>query len=207
MTDPRKPIFDAVRAARSGKGFTQMEVGALDNILDALMVPRAGQAAKPVGRKVSDAAIKHLHDFEGFARLRPDGRVEAYPDPGTGGEPWTIGYGSTGADPFNGGRIRKGTIWTRQQAEQRFRDHLAQFEADVAAMIQRPTTQGQFDALVSLAYNIGVEALRKSTLLRLHNAGDFGGAAEQFERWNRAGGRVMAGLTRRRAAEARMYTS
>ena len=81
-----------------------MEVGALDNLLDALGVPRAGQG----GMRVSASAIKHLHDFEGFARVRPDGRVEAYPDPGTGGEPWTIGYGSTGADPFNGGRIRKG---------------------------------------------------------------------------------------------------
>ena len=201
MTDPRKAIFDAVRAAR-GRGFDAMEVGALDNLLDALGVPRAGQAA----RKVSPAAIKHLHDFEGFARVRPDGRVEAYPDPGTGGEPWTIGYGSTGVDPFNGGRIRKGTIWTRAQAERRFRDHLAEFEAGVvAALAGSPATQSQFDAMVSLAYNIGLSAFGGSTLLRKHRAGDYAGAANEFARWNRAGGRVMAGLTRRRAAEAAMY--
>ena len=201
MSDPRKPIFDAVRAAR-GRGFDAMEVGALDNLLDALGVPRAGQG----GMRVSASAIKHLHDFEGFARVRPDGRVEAYPDPGTGGEPWTIGYGSTGADPFNGGRIRKGTSWTRAQAEQRFRDHLAEFEAGVVrALAGSPATQGQFDAMVSLAYNIGLSAFGGSTLLRKHNAGDYAGAANEFLRWNRAGGRVMAGLTRRREAERRMY--
>lgn len=205
MTDPRKPIFDAVRAAIPGV-FNHptdgpMRIGALDSLLDAFGAPRA--SAKR--RSVSEAAIKHLHAFEGFARLRPDGRVEAYPDPGTGGEPWTIGYGSTGADPFNGGRIRKGTIWTREQAEQRFRDHLREFEDGVAKSLTNVASQGQFDAMVCLAYNIGLAAFGGSTLLRMHNAGDFDGAAKQFLRWNRAGGRVMKGLTRRREAEAAMY--
>jgi GH24 family phage-related lysozyme (muramidase) len=181
-----------------------MRIGALDSLLDAFGAPRAS-APSAKRRSVSLAAIKHLHDFEGFHRVRPDGRVEAYPDPGTGGEPWTIGYGSTGPDPFNGGRIRKGTIWTREQAEQRFRDHLREFEDGVAKALTNVASQAQFDAMVCLAYNIGLANFGGSTLLRMHNAGDFDGAAKQFLRWNRAGGRVMKGLTRRREAEAAMY--
>jgi lysozyme len=199
MPEPRKPIFDAVRAAR-GRGFTPADVATLNGVLDALGVPSVDS-----GMRVTPAAIKHLHAFEGCARMRPDGRIDAYPDPGTGGDPWTIGWGSTGRDPFNGGQIRRGTVWTQAQADQRFREHLREFEDGVNAMIAAPTTQPQFDALVSLAYNIGLGALRASTLMRLHNAGDHAGAAAQFLRWNRAGGRVMAGLTRRREAEAAMY--
>lgn len=158
--------------------------------------------------KASAKAIKLLHDFEGLARIRPDGMVEAYPDPGTGGEPWTIGWGSTGPDPFNGGRIRRGTVWTRAQCDQRFAQHLAQFEAGVTdALRKAPTSQAQFDGILCLAYNIGVSALAGSTLLRMHRAGDFDGAAKQFRRWNRAGGQVMRGLTRRRAAEEALYRS
>ena len=67
-----------------------------------------------------------------------------------------------------------------------------------------PTTQGQFNALCSLAYNIGTGNLAGSTLLRLHKAKDYEGAANQFGKWNKAAGKVMAGLTRRRAAEAKM---
>jgi lysozyme len=211
MSDPRKPIFDAVRAARHGAAFQHMEVGALNNLLDAFNVPRAGQAAKPApavagGRATSEAGIALIHSFEGLAVLRTDGKVEAYPDPGTGGAPWTIGWGSTGMDPFNGGRIRKGTIWTRDQCNERFKQHLAQFEKTVRdGLGGKPANQAQFDAMVSLCYNIGPAAFGGSTLLRLHNAGDFDGAAKQFRRWNRAGGRVMNGLTRRREAEEKMY--
>lgn len=159
-------------------------------------------------RKVSSAGIDLIHKFEGLAVVRPDGKVQAYPDPGTGGEPWTIGWGSTGADPFNGGRIRKGTVWTRAQCDQRFAQHLAQFESGVVQALNRAAvTQPQFDALCSLAYNIGLAAFGKSTLLKLHRAGDYAGAAAQFARWNRAGGKVMAGLSRRRAAEAQLYRS
>lgn len=215
MSDPRKPIFDAVRAANPGV-FNHptdgpMRINALDNVLDALEVPRAGVRG---GMRTSGEGIALMKRFEGLARVRPDGRIEAYPDPGTGGEPWTIGWGSTGIDPFNGGRIRRGTIWTREQADQRFADHLAQFEAIVNRGVTGPTTQRQFDAMVSLTYNIGpgdpnveppVSGFLTSTLLRKHNAGDYAGAANEFARWNRAGGRVMVGLTRRRAAEAAMY--
>jgi GH24 family phage-related lysozyme (muramidase) len=155
--------------------------------------------------RVSQAGIDLLHHFEGFHRDIGSGKVRAYPDPATGGEPWTIGYGSTGRDPFNGGRIGTNTIWTHEQARQRFRDHLRQFEREVSAVITAPTTQGQYDAIVSLAYNVGSANVAKSTLLRLHNAGNHAAAQKQFVRWNRAAGKVMAGLTRRRQAEACLY--
>ena len=79
------------------------------------------------------------------------------------------------------------------------------FAAQVAALLKVPTKQHQFDALVSFAYNCGIGNLRSSTLLRKLNAGDFPGAALEFHRWNRANGRVLAGLVRRRAAEALLF--
>jgi GH24 family phage-related lysozyme (muramidase) len=205
MNDPREPIFAAIRAATDGNPFNVPgRIEQLHTLLDGWGVRRA--VAVPEAMRTSQAGIDLIHSFEGLARVRPDGRIEAYPDPGTGGEPWTIGWGSTGTDPFNGGRIRKGTIWTRAQADERFRQHLAEFEQEVRdALGDAPVTQNQFDALVSLAYNIGRAAFRKSTLVRKHRAGDYAGAAREFLRWNRAGGKVMRGLTRRREAEARMY--
>lgn len=138
--------------------------------------------------------------FEGCARIRPDGRIEAYPDPGTGGAPWTIGWGSTGPG------IVPGTIWTREQCEERLRHDLQRYAREVdRALGEAPTTQAQFDAMVSFHYNTG--AIRRATLTRRHREGDHAGAAAEFRRWNRAGGRVMAGLARRRAAEAALYRS
>ena len=148
----------------------------------------------------SPDCVKLVQEFEGYARDLHDGRVQAYPDPATGGDPWTIAWGSTGPD------IKKGTIWTRKQAEDRFKAHLAQFAAKVEKLIGwAPTTQSQFDAMVSLAYNVGPANLASSTLLRKHKARDYVGAKAEFARWNRANKKVMAGLTRRRAAEAALY--
>ena len=149
----------------------------------------------------SEACAKLIQQFEGCAKRRPDGSFEAYPDPGTGGDPWTIGWGSTGAD------IRRGTVWTQQQCDERFSEHLAEFANKVSALLgNAPTTQSQFDAMVSFAYNVGVGNLASSTLLRKHKAGDFKGAAAEFARWNKAAGRVLPGLTRRRAAESALYS-
>ena len=162
----------------------------------------------PAKRKTSKAGIDLIHSFEGLHKQRPDGRIEAYPDPATGGDPWTIGWGSTGADPFNGGKVKRGTVWTREQCDQRFEWHLEQFEdAVIEGIGKHPTSQAQFDAMVSFAYNLGGGALQRSTLLQMHNAGDFDGAARQFLRWNKAAGKVMKGLTRRRTAESELYRS
>jgi GH24 family phage-related lysozyme (muramidase) len=208
----RRDVFEAVRQARGGRGFAVAEIATLDRALDELEVPRPDPVPVPApapahpepveGRagllRVSAVGEALIQRFEGFARVRADGRVEAYPDAGRGWDLPTIGWGSTGAD------IKRGTVWTRAQCEERFRLHIEHFAAEVRAVIgNAPTTQGQFDALVSFHYNTG--QIAKATLTRLHKAGDFAGAAAQFARWNKAAGKVLTGLTRRRAAEAALY--
>lgn len=148
----------------------------------------------------SPDCIKIVQEFEGCAKKRADGSIEAYPDPATGGDPWTIGWGSTGPD------IKKGVVWTQKQCDDRFVAHLGEFAEKVNKLLGGArTTQRQFDALVSFAYNVGPANLASSTLLRKHKAGDFIGAAAEFAKWNKANKKVMAGLTRRRAAEAALY--
>lgn len=122
-------------------------------------------------------------------------RLTAYPDPGTGADPWTIGYGSTGPD------VTEGLIWSQAQAERRLSEDVAKFMGGVKAALKRPATPAQLGAMTSLAYNIGLGAFKGSTLLKQFNAGNTAEAAEQFLRWNRAGGKVMAGLTNRRKDE------
>lgn len=147
---------------------------------------------------VSQKGIGLIQQFEGCAKRRADGMVEAYPDPGSGGDPWTIGWGTTGPD------VKRGTVWTQAMCDARFADHLKLFVRQVNQAIgDAPTTQGQFDAMVSFHYNTG--AIFKATLTKRHKAGDHAGAAAEFAKWNKAAGRVLAGLTRRRAAEAALY--
>ena len=148
----------------------------------------------------SQACIDLVQQSEGCAKRQPDGSFAAYPDPGTGGDPWTIGWGTTGPD------VSKGVVWTQQQCDDRFTKDLDAFAAKVANVLgNAATTQHQFDAMVSFAYNVGIGNLASSTLLRKHKAGDFAGAALEFARWNKAAGKVLPGLTKRRAAEAALY--
>ncbi len=134
-------------------------------------------------------------------------RLKAYPDPGTGGEPWTVGWGHTGPDVHKGLRI------SQKRADDLLREDLGDFERDVARLVEAYLEQWEFDALVSFAFNVGAdidsddiaEGLGDSTLLRMLNAGDRVGAANQFLHWNRSGGKEMLGLKRRRAAERSMF--
>jgi GH24 family phage-related lysozyme (muramidase) len=149
----------------------------------------------------SQACTKLIQEFEGCAKKQPNGSFCAYPDPGSGGDPWTIGWGSTGPD------VKKGVVWTQKQCDDRFAEHLGQFAAKVSKILgSTPTTQHQFDAMVSFAYNVGPANLSASTLLKKHKAGDYKGAAAEFAKWNKAAGKVLPGLTRRRAAEAALYS-
>ncbi|WP_336981455.1 lysozyme [Altererythrobacter fulvus] len=151
-------------------------------------------------RTIGPQGIALIQRFEGCARQRGDGLYEAYPDPGTGGDPWTIGWGATGRN------IGPDTVWTRDECDARLKADLARYAAAVdRALGDASTFQHQFDALVSFHYNTG--AIGRATLTRKHAAGDFAGAAQEFTRWNRAGGRVLKGLTRRREAEALLYAS
>jgi GH24 family phage-related lysozyme (muramidase) len=200
-----KRLFDTFRSIL-GRGFTQAEVDAINAALkpDAPSQPERDFTPKAVG----PAGVALIKRFEGCHRVRSDGKVEAYPDPGTGAEPWTIGWGATGRDHVHGGRIKRGTIWTQAQCDERLLADLPRYAADVVEALGpalASTSQAQFDALVSFHYNTG--AIARSTLTRKHVAGDYKGAAAEFARWNRAGGRVMKGLVNRRAAEAELYRS
>jgi lysozyme len=148
--------------------------------------------------KTNAAGLSLIRQAEGL-------RLRAYPDPGTGGKPWTIGIGTT---VYPDGRpVQRGDICTAQQADAYLAHDLQGFERDVAAMVRVPLTENQFASLISFAYNLGAASLRGSTLLRLLNAGDYAGAANQFPRWNRAAGRVLPGLVKRRAAERDLFLS
>ena len=203
----RKPIFDRVRAML-GRGFRAAEVRDLDAAIDAAMRETGEQlAAESAGRPEWIALAAPLVErFEGMARLIPGGKVEAYPDPGTGGRPWTIGIGSTTDE--NGQPIKPGDVWTVERARSRFEAHLREFGREVDALIDGvATTPQQKAALTSLAYNIGTTALGRSTALRKHKQGKHAEAADAILMWNRAGGRVLNGLVRRRKAERALYLS
>jgi len=132
-----------------------------------------------------------LHLTEQFEGVK----LTAYPDPGTGGAPWTIGYGHTGPE------VHQGLTITQEQAEQYLAQDVKKAVADVNAKLTVEVTQGEFDALVDFAFNCGCGNLNNSTLLKKINAGDFQGAAHEFEKWDMAAGKHMAGLLRRRQAE------
>lgn len=139
--------------------------------------------------KTSTNGVNLIQQFEGL-------RLQAYQDSvGI----WTIGYGHTGAD------VKPGLKISQDQATSLLEKDLARFEAGVNKLVSVPLTQNQFDALVSFSYNLGIGSLQSSTLLKLLNAKNYQGAAEQFPRWNKAGGDVLAGLTKRRLAEQGLF--
>lgn len=127
-------------------------------------------------------------------------RMDAYPDPGTGGEPWTIGYGHTGG-------VKPRDRITHAQADAFLRADLQRVEACIGEKVRAAMTQAMYDALCSFVFNVGCGAFAKSTLLRKLNAGDFGGAAAEFGRWINAGGKPLPGLVRRRKHERDLFVS
>ncbi len=111
---------------------------------------------------------------------------------------WTIGFGTTAG-------VKEGQVITKERAEELLRDDVKRFEDQVLRLVKVQLTQGQLDALVSFTYNLGAANLGNSTLLRLLNAGDYKGAAAQFDRWTKAGGKELPGLVKRRAAERALF--
>ena len=119
---------------------------------------------------------------------------------------WTIGVGSTYYE--DGTKVKKGDKITKERAIQLFSSILPRYENDVRRLVKVPLTQNQFDALVSFTYNLGAANLSKSTLLKKVNANpNDSSIADEFIKWNKAGGRVLAGLTRRRKSESYLYFS
>ena len=145
--------------------------------------------------QTSDKGIALIKQFEGC-------KLTAYQDSvGV----WTIGYGWT--KPVDGKPIRAGMTIKQETAERLLKTGMVSYESDVSRLVKVGLTQGQFDALVSFTYNLGARSLSTSTLLRKLNAGDYAGAADEFLRWNKAGGKVLNGLTRRREAERALFLS
>lgn len=149
----------------------------------------------------SSDCIALIQRFETCARPVGDGTFAAYlPTPN---DRPTAGWGSTGAD------IQLGMApWTQAQCDARFAEDLERFAEGISrAVDDGATTQAQFDAMTSLAYNIGLGNFNASTLLRLHDRQDYAGAAMEFMKWNHQDGVVLSGLTARRLAEKTLYLS
>ena len=142
---------------------------------------------------MSTSGVEMICGFEGL-------HLSAYDD-GVG--VWSIGFGTT-VYP-SGTRVKKGDICTLEQAKSFMTHDLKKFEHTVYQQVKVTMHQTQFDALVSLTYNIGAGAFRNSTLLKKLNVGDYQGASAQFDVWNKVGGRVLQGLVNRRAVERKLF--
>lgn len=148
--------------------------------------------------RTSDRGIALIKAHEGL-------RLDAYPDAGYGWARATIGYGHTSqAGPPT---VSKGMRITAVGAEAILRSDLQAFERYVNSAVHVPLSQPQFDALVSFTFNLGPPNLRKSTLLRKLNAGDYRGAADEFQKWTNSNNKVLPGLVRRRSDEREMFLS
>ena len=146
--------------------------------------------------KTSPAGLAIIKKFEGF-------RAKPYRCPAGVA---TIGYGSTYYADGKPVKLTDAPI-TEAQAQELLQATLAKYEACVNGAVKMPINQNQFDALVSFTYNVGCSAFRNSTLLRLLNQGYEPQAAAQFNRWTLGGGKVLAGLVSRRAAERALFVS
>lgn len=181
-----KPIFDAVRTIAGP--LTQADVDLINKALIAAQ--HDDKLVKLGAREIGAKGLALIKQFEGR-------ELTAYKCPA---DVWTIGYGSTGP------HVKPGMTITEVEAEELLRDDLDRFEASVAKFAPN-ASQNEFDALVSLSFNIGTGAFEKSTLLRKFKEGDKAGAANAFLMWVNAGGRKLDGLVRRRKAERELFLS
>ena len=138
--------------------------------------------------KTSEYGVTLIQHYEGL-------RLKAYFCPGN---VWTIGYGHTKG-------VQEGDRITEAEADRLLRIDLDEYEEAVNNLVDVDLNQNQFDALVSFTFNLGAGNLKRSTLLKKLNAGDYHGAAEEFPRWNKSNGRVLPGLVKRRSAERLLF--
>ncbi|MBC8950975.1 MULTISPECIES: lysozyme [Xenorhabdus] len=143
--------------------------------------------------KISESGVNKLKSYEGL-------KLKAYPDPATGAAPWTIGYGHTKG-------VESGQVITVQQAEEFLHQDLIPIYAAIQRLVKVPLTQGQFDALCSFIFNLGIGNFAHSTLLIKLNTGDYQGAAKEFVKWDRADGEKLAALRMRRESEQKTFLS
>ncbi len=165
-----------------------LEAGKSINLSHLTATSTASAATNQSTGRINEKGLHLLKSFEGL-------RLKAYLDAvGV----WTIGYGTTRG-------VRPGMQITEAEAEAFLRNDLRIFEQAVLSNVQAPLNSDQFSALVSFTYNVGAGALASSTLRRVLNQKDYQTAANEFLRWNKGGGRELAGLTRRRRAERALF--
>ena len=206
-------FFDWVRSNQESGQLTQNQVDGAKRVLnvvkpDELQVfvaaltgwsingSTVADKVDTLDRKMSQAGIEHLKDSEGL-------RLKAYQNTG---DVWTIGYGHTSA--AGGLKVYEGLTITNAQAEQLLKDDLTRMTYPVIKrLVKVDLTQGQFDALCSFIYNLGEGQVSTSTLLKLLNAKDYKGAADQFGRWIYDNGKKFDGLVTRRKNEKELFNS
>ena len=140
--------------------------------------------------EISDKGIKLIKEFEGL-------ELTSYLCPA---KVWTIGYGHIKG-------VQEGMEWTEEQAEEALKEEIVGYCKYVEEYVKVPLNQNQFDALVSWTYNLGPTSLKKSTMLKVLNKGNYDEVPEQIKRWNKARGQVLKGLVRRRDTEAELFVS
>jgi lysozyme len=149
-----------------------------------------------MARKINRETLEHVKRWEGL-------QLTAYPDPGSrNGDPWSIGYGHTSDGHM---KVYRGLTITPAQAEAALEYDLNETAAAVEELVKVDLSDNQFGALVSFAFNVGVNAFRKSTLLKRLNKGEYEAVPGEMARWNKNDGKVMKGLINRRAAEAGLW--
>jgi lysozyme len=149
--------------------------------------------------QAEEIALSIAKPFEGF-------EPNPYPDPGTGAEPWAIGFGSTFDASDKPVTCQTPAISYSDACDLAMRDMYRAFQV-IAGEIAAPMTVHEIAAVMDFVYNVGAGNFKNSTLLRMINGKKYALAAEQFERWDEAGGKVMAGLLRRRLAEEQIFST
>ena len=187
-----KIIFDYLRKL-SGGVLTQAQVIATDKLLLIDLDAVKNMLGIPESMSVSNKGVDLICEFEGEQLIAYDDGVGV----------WTIGFGTIKYP--NGVRVKKGDTCTLEQAKDYMRHDLIEFEHTVNSSVKVPLNQNQFDALVSLAYNIGSNAFKSSTLVKKLNTGDYQGAADQFDVWVNGGGKRIQGLVNRRDREKLLF--
>jgi len=178
--------------------FTSAET--FEMIPDQDIGSRGAVEPRSATRKINAEGIKLIKSFEGLHDLKQGSNgtyVESYRDPV---DIWTIGWGFTEG-------VYEGMTMTIPEAEARLKKELGKYEISVLDGVKVDINDNQFSALVSFCYNVGARALFESTLLRLLNQEKYQEAADQFLRWDKAGGQVLPGLSRRRRAERCLFLS
>ncbi|MBD2394608.1 glycoside hydrolase family protein [Cyanobacterium aponinum FACHB-4101] len=190
-------IVDGILGPRTEKAFNSFKKQNFleyPNIIGKTTIEKLLQF-KPKKRQVNQAGMELIKEFEGFRR-------NAYLCPAG---VWTIGYGSTFYPDKR--KVQKGDVISNKEAEELLKITVNNFADEVDRLITVPINDNQFSALVSFTFNVGVYAFKNSTLRRVLNQGNYQEAANQLLRWNKAGGKTLAGLTRRRQAERNLFLS